>query len=637
MDMKRVIVPFIIFIILLQSAFAQLHNDNSVSNFDITSDQWQADLVFLKDHAPIIHKDLFNKMSRYEYDSYIEELNRDIPTLTSNQVYARLMKLVTMFGDGHTTLQASTAGFYPIRYHVFSDGIYVIDADDSQLIGKKLVSINGTPVDKVYEILTPYVAHDNEWQIKGMIPLYMSNARLLNGIGLADTDSKITVKLSDKSGNIISKDLSPIPHEQFRAYMPYSYGPLDKRPLYLQNTEKNYWYQYLPDSKTLYFNYNVVLQDRNDPISKFIERMAETVEKNEIDRFIIDVRNNGGGNNFTSIAFSDYISNNPKINQKGKLFLIIDRKTFSAASFFTSSIENKTSAILVGEPTGATPNHYGDAAGVNLPNSGLTVRLSTILWQNSFPWDERKSTNPDIQVDLTSDDYFNGKDPVLDAILDYKYDPGNDYELKSSEVKIIEGRYHYSDEEVLEIYSENGKPYMRITDGLNISFTDFIKTRLYPVNDHKFMTDVAGVEISPDFINGEYVTLNALGREFRIDRDDDYKIAAEYFFDGDFEKAISIYKSMKESGSNRKMLNEFVINQVGYALLRERKFDSALALFNLNTEFYPNSSNVYDSLGEAYMLKGDKQLAIDNFQKSLDLDPGNDNAVQMINKLKSEM
>lgn len=634
--MKIVIMPFIIYTLLLQAVFAQLHNDNSTSNFDITSEQWQADLAFLKDHAPMIHKNLFNKMSRSGYESYINKLNMDIPTLTSNQVYARMMKLVAMFGDGHTTLQASTAEFYPIRYYVFADGIFVLDAEDTELIGKKLISINGMPAEKVYEMLTPYVAHDNEWQIKGMIPLYMSNARLLNGIGLADGDKKINIMLSDRSGNVISKELSPIPHDQFRAYMPYSYGPLNKKPLYLQNTDKNYWYEYLPDTKTLYFKYSVVQQDRSDPISKFIERMAETVENNEIDRFIIDVRNNGGGNNFTSIAFSDFISNNLKINQKGKLFLIIDRKTFSAASFFTSSIENKTSAIIVGEPTGASPNHYGDAVGINLPNSGLTVRLSTILWQNSFPWDERESTNPDVLIELSSDDYFSGKDPLLEAIQAYKYSPGNEYELTNDGMKVIEGRYHYSDEEVLEIYSENGKPYLRITDILGISFTDFIKTRLYPFNEHKFITDISGVELSPDLIKGEYVTLKAQGREIRIDRDDDYKVAAELFFDGDFEKAISIYKNLKQSGSNRKLLNEVVINQVGYTLLREKKFDPAIALFKLNTEFYPNSSNVYDSLGEAYMLKGDKELAIANFQRSLNLDPGNVNAVQMINKLKSE-
>jgi cytochrome c-type biogenesis protein CcmH/NrfG len=54
----------------------------------------------------------------------------------------------------------------------------------------------------------------------------------------------------------------------------------------------------------------------------------------------------------------------------------------------------------------------------------------------------------------------------------------------------------------------------------------------------------------------------------------------------------------------------------------------------LNVEAYPQSGNVYDSLGEAYMVNGEKELAIENYEKSLKLDPDNANAVEMLNKLR---
>lgn len=625
----------LLFTLSISPVYSQDHGNNAVSKFDIPTSQWQSDLAFLKDHAPLFHKDLFNKMSRSEYESYISALNTEIPSLTSNQIYARLMKLVTMFGDGHTVMQASTAEFYPVRFHIFSDGIFIIDADNKSLIGKKLESIEGINVKELYEKLIPYVARDNEWQVKTMMPLYMVNARLLNGIGVADSDKEISIELTDKSGNKISETFSPVSHSDFRKYMPYSYAGISDPPLYLQNTDKNYWFEYLPESKTLYFKYNVVLSDNNESVSKFIKRMSGVVEQNEIEKFIIDVRNNGGGNNFTSVGFIDYISNNPDINQRGKLFLLIDRKTFSAASFFTSGIENMTEAIIVGEPTGATPNHYGDAAALTLPNSGLTVRLSTILWQNSFPWDSRVSTVPDIMVELSSDDYFNGKDPVLEKVLQYNYDPGNVYDLTPGELKIISGRYRYPGDEVLEIYDDNGKPAMRITDGLGSTFTDFIKTRLYPVSEKVFPTSIRGVEIGLDLLKGSYIILKTNGKELRLERDDDYKIPAELLSEGNYSEAVEIYKKLKVEGSNRKSLNEIVINQLGYSLIGKKNYDAAITYFKVNVELYPNSANAYDSLGEAYMLSGNNTLALENYRRAFELDPQNENASDMIKKLSS--
>ena len=75
------------------------------------------------------------------------------------------------------------------------------------------------------------------------------------------------------------------------------------------------------------------------------------------------------------------------------------------------------------------------------------------------------------------------------------------------------------------------------------------------------------------------------------------------------------------------------INDVGYKLLNERKFKDAIDILKKNVELYPKSSNVYDSLGEAYMMNGDKDLAIENYKKSLELDPNNKNADEMLMKL----
>jgi D-alanyl-D-alanine-carboxypeptidase/D-alanyl-D-alanine-endopeptidase len=64
--------------------------------------------------------------------------------------------------------------------------------------------------------------------------------------------------------------------------------------------------------------------------------------------------------------------------------------------------------------------------------------------------------------------------------------------------------------------------------------------------------------------------------------------------------------------------------------------EKAIAVFRFNVFLYPGSSNVYDSLGEAYMTAGDTRLAIENYERSLELDPQNSNAVEMLKKLKQK-
>lgn len=80
---------------------------------------------------------------------------------------------------------------------------------------------------------------------------------------------------------------------------------------------------------------------------------------------------------------------------------------------------------------------------------------------------------------------------------------------------------------------------------------------------------------------------------------------------------------------------EVPLNALGYQLMAAGKTDAAIAVFRLIVETFPKSANAYDSLGEAYMNHGDKVLAIANYERSLALNPGNDNAVKMLAKLRS--
>jgi CubicO group peptidase (beta-lactamase class C family) len=80
---------------------------------------------------------------------------------------------------------------------------------------------------------------------------------------------------------------------------------------------------------------------------------------------------------------------------------------------------------------------------------------------------------------------------------------------------------------------------------------------------------------------------------------------------------------------------EGTLNQVGYSLMGTKKIDDAVLVFQKNVALHPGSWNAYDSLGEAYMKSGDKDLAVKNYRKSIELNPANENGLAALKKLEA--
>jgi hypothetical protein len=95
------------------------------------------------------------------------------------------------------------------------------------------------------------------------------------------------------------------------------------------------------------------------------------------------------------------------------------------------------------------------------------------------------------------------------------------------------------------------------------------------------------------------------------------------------------YRELKAAAPTTYNFDESELNSLGYQLIRSNKFKDAIRIFQLNVEAYPKAANTYDSLAEGYMDDGDKALAIANYQKSLELNPKNRNAVLMLQKLNA--
>lgn len=111
----------------------------------------------------------------------------------------------------------------------------------------------------------------------------------------------------------------------------------------------------------------------------------------------------------------------------------------------------------------------------------------------------------------------------------------------------------------------------------------------------------------------------------------------EIIKESNINEAISQYYVLKENNSDTYDFHEYHLNVLAYQLLWKKRIREAIDIFKLNVEAYPEASNPYDSLGDAYMVNGDMELAIKNYKKSLELNPDNFNAILMLKKIDEKM
>lgn len=111
-------------------------------------------------------------------------------------------------------------------------------------------------------------------------------------------------------------------------------------------------------------------------------------------------------------------------------------------------------------------------------------------------------------------------------------------------------------------------------------------------------------------------------------------VVTEAFRGAGPDSGTTAYRRLKaEYGPT--VVTEEMLNDIGYRLLGGGKTDAAIAAFELNVTEHPESGNAYDSMGEAYATVGDQKRAIAAYEKSLELDPTNDNARQKLAELKA--
>jgi hypothetical protein len=211
---------------------------------------------------------------------------------------------------------------------------------------------------------------------------------------------------------------------------------------------------------------------------------------------------NRGGNGQLLRPLVNGILKRPNVNERGKLVVLIGRSTWSAAQFLLNDLQKYADATFVGEPSGSKGNHYGDSRRITLPNSGITVRASTIYWQAWSPGDMRPWTAPDVTAELTFSDYARNHDPVLTAALAYVPAPRLSEEIRAA---IATGDTARARERLEAFRSDSTHAYADARPSLDSAAIHFLERRDY---DHAIAVLELAVAEYPD-VPRAYVMLSA--------------------------------------------------------------------------------------------------------------------------------
>lgn len=389
---------------------------------------WRWDLDFYARRMKQMHWSLFNKISEQAFRSDLDKLRQDVPELDDDHVRARLRELTAKVGDGHTVSMffaegSTTIRRLPIHLYSFKEGLYVIGAakDQAGLIGSKVLEIGALSADAALSAVRRFISVDNEMGYRSAAPDHLVLAMLEREIGASTDESgvELTLATSDsasKKVHVASVDLAlRTPGGFFRSDFSYLHQAAGAPPPYLRDTARNLRMDYDEARKLVYFRFGGIGDDPDMTLAKFSDQLFAFIESHRAEQLVIDMRYNGGGNTDLTRPLINGLAAS-RVNRTGHLWVIVGRRTFSAAQNTVNTFDVFDHPIFVGEPTGSRPRFIGESTWFVLPHQKTRVYCSSRYWQVLDSTDNRPWVPPQIVAEPTFADYAIGRDAAMEAI-----------------------------------------------------------------------------------------------------------------------------------------------------------------------------------------------------------------------------
>ena len=397
----------------------------------LTVADWRADLEFARDEIPRRHVEPWRTLDQAAYEAAFAALMTDVDRLDEHEVVVRLAEIVAALGDGHSRLTLPmdpSAGFFtghtgtaqpritpfrhlPLRIARTVDGYIVTETDAplARLLGWRVTGIDGHDIAAVESTLSPVVSRDNIHQLHDLLPWFMVVPEILQARGIAPSIEHTLWRFEDESGRSHAVSLTPVARGRAVDWrrLPAAAWPGILAP----EGAPNLWFGDIEAPRAVYVRIAEIADSSQRSFAGFADDLQAHLGRTDRQRVILDLRGNPGGDNSLNGALVRALLRTPWVSEPGALLVLIDAGTFSAAMNLVEDLEQWLPAVFVGAGTGARPNSPGDARKIELPRSGLTLRLSTLYWQN-HPRDLREAIEPLLPAPVTAADLRDGRDPV---------------------------------------------------------------------------------------------------------------------------------------------------------------------------------------------------------------------------------
>lgn len=599
----------------------------------MTEEMWQYDITQLVEA-------LENKYPNSKYNTSVEDVKLSLNSLeqslngkTDNQIKLELMRIISQLNDGHSIIPPQPGiDFHVLPYitHKFKDGVYIINTSKQleAIKGAKLTHIGKYTIEDVFNRLVPYIGGENRGQKWDRFPLYGGMTELLFELGIADSPTSVTIRL-EKDDNTLTQQVEAKPYYQFALFYFFPKQHYSSLPYEHSFNSNHYWHE-MRDDNLMYVNINNTHDSAKQTLKQFSRLLEKAIDENQPTKLVLDLRQNRGGDNFKSRAVLKVLRDSSSVNQPGKLYVLTSPRTYSAAVNLTAMLKNQTHAILVGQPTGAGPNHYGDSKGIKLNNSGIWVALSTVEWRSNFVDYSPDSITPDHQVSYQYSDYLNNHDPAMAFVINHQP------VAKQPTSEVLPSQRYLTDAgQLVELVQKNTQWYLKADD-----YAEYSVNRLFtPIfrDGDKYRTGISNIRINP-IPNGYQIVANGKVIPLTPVSEDYIPPFKQLFMEqiSDVQQGVARLK-LSEAYRYLYQGTEYKYRQYGYQHYDNKRYEHAKAIFDFVKHITPGYTYAHSRYGMAQFKLGDIDGANKSFQQALELGDYNQTAKDMSKRLQQEV
>ena len=433
-------------------------------------------LAFIKEFHPL---PLVDEAAFTRFETYAEALCDKLDERMERPAFqVELNRWLALLRDAHTFLMLDDASLYPFTLRYYEGSFYFRSLPDSvpDCTGKELIAMNGRAVDSLIQELMVYVPSEN--QVKACITgsFFMNHKAFLNALGI-DTDRDIRFMFADGSEVRLpsSLDKGAAGSHQVKQVL----HPVTARrnePFHYQITEDTCYFQfnamidkfsYWQGCRLMQVSPDKAVADSLPLFADFLDEMARAMAVHNVNRLVIDMRYNGGGNSvlgdvlleFLGVSFQDirpfrsYIrvsdflqtcypalfirdkyesmrgklveqnqvmndlaADMPKPSSRfhGEVTFIQGQNTFSSANYLLTLVKDNALFPIIGTPTSQSPTCFGDVLCVELPYTQTKGYISHSYFVRPDERNQETSLLPDSLVRTSLKDWLNGKDACWD-------------------------------------------------------------------------------------------------------------------------------------------------------------------------------------------------------------------------------